>query len=74
MVRMRPNVGALRFPTLMMTFDIIFPGKFSMYNTRQLHANSEAHTSVPFHLMLPSSSSSKWTSKSRDKQNHKVIT
>ena len=35
MVRMRPNVGALRFPTLIVAFYIVFPGKFSMYNTRQ---------------------------------------
>ena len=28
MVRMRLNVGALRFPTLIMAFDIVFPGKF----------------------------------------------
>ena len=54
MVRMRLNVGALRFPTLIMTFDIVFAGNFFRNNTRQKHANSGAHTSFRFPFMLPS--------------------
>ena len=33
--KMRPNVGALRFRKLMLAFDMVFPVKFSVYNTRQ---------------------------------------
>ena len=35
MVRMRPNVGALRFRKLILAFDMVFPVKFFVYNTRQ---------------------------------------
>ena len=52
MVRMRPNVGALRFPTLMLAFFITFPGQFFMsYSSVICKLWSWHFISISFHYI-----------------------